>query len=67
MAAAFTSGTIAAWNTCSNKGTNTVLAEFSCAHQAPATSVALSPVTDILMVSGGLDRNVILYDFPKKK
>lgn len=67
MAAAFTSGAIAAWNTCSNKGPNAAVAEFTCAHQAPATSVALSPITDILMVSGGLDRNVILYDIPKKK
>ncbi len=67
MAAAFNSGSVAVWNTHSNKGTSPLVAEFSGAHQSPATSVALSPITDILMVSGGLDKNVILYDWPKKK
>ena len=67
MAAAFNSGSVVAWNTNSNKGNNSLVAEFPGAHQSPASSVALSPVTDILMVSGGLDKNVILYDFPKKR
>lgn len=67
MAAAFNSGTVAAWNTHSNKGNSSPVVEFSAAHQSPATAVALSPVTDILMVSGGLDKNVVLYDFPKKR
>lgn len=67
MAAAFNSGSVAAWNTYSNKGNNSLLVEFPGAHLSPATTVALSPVTDILMVSGGLDKNVILYDCPKKK
>ncbi|KZS17271.1 Grip71 [Daphnia magna] len=67
MAAAFNSGTVAAWNTVSSKGNNSLVVEFTGAHQSPASAVALSPVTDILMVSGGLDKNVILYDWPKKK
>lgn len=67
MAAAFNSGSVAAWNTYSSKGNNSLVVEFPGAHQSPATSVALSPITEILMVSGGLDKNVLLYDCAKKK
>lgn len=66
LAAAYNSGTVAAWNTVS-KTNNSPLVEFSNVHQSPATCIALSPVTDILMVSGGLDKNIVLYDFLKKK
>lgn len=66
MAASFNSGTVAAWNTHS-KTSNAPLFEFNGAHQSPATCVVLSPVTDILMVSGGLDKGILLYDLPKKK
>lgn len=66
MAAAFNSGSVAAWNTHS-KGNSSLVVEFTGAHQSPVTTVALSPITDILMVSGGLDKNIILYDCPKKK
>ena len=65
VAAAFNSGSVAVWNY-SSKG-NPLIAEFSGVHQSPATSVAMSPVTEILMISGGLDKNVLLYDWPKKK
>jgi protein NEDD1 len=66
LAAAFDSGTVAAWNTVS-KASNTPIVEFANVHQSPATCLALSPITDMLMVSGGLDKNIILYDCPKKK
>ena len=66
LAAAFNSGTVAAWNTVS-KTNNSPVVEFLNVHQSPTTCIALSPVTDILMVSGGLDKNIILYDLLKKK
>ena len=66
LAAAFNSGTVAAWNTVS-KTSSVPSVEFPNVHQSPATCIALSPVTEILMVSGGLDKNFILYDCPKKK
>jgi len=67
MAASFNSGTVAAWNTNSKTNSNIPIFEITGAHQSPATCVALSPVTDILMVSGGLDKCILLYDLPKKK
>ena len=66
MAAAFNSGTIVAWNT-NSKENSSIVAEFPGAHQSPASCIALSPLTDILMVSGGLDKCIKLYDYPKKK
>ncbi len=45
LAAAFVSGTVAAWNTVS-KASNTPIVEFANVHQSPATCLALSPITD---------------------
>jgi WD40 repeat protein len=37
------------------------------AHSSPCMSLVLSPVSAMLMVSGGLDRNIVLYDIDAKK
>lgn len=66
LAASFDSGSVVAWSTVA-KSNAAPIAEFSGVHQSPATCLALSPITDMLMVSGGLDKSIVLYDIPKKK
>lgn len=66
LAASFDSGSVVVWNTVS-KSHNIPVAEFLNVHQSPATCIALSPITDMFMVSGGFDKNIVLYDYTKKK
>ncbi|XP_061423309.1 protein NEDD1 isoform X3 [Lethenteron reissneri] len=39
---------------------------FTTAHRAPASALAFSPVNDLLFVTAGLDKRIILYDMVSK-
>ncbi|XP_072511748.1 protein NEDD1 isoform X2 [Notamacropus eugenii] len=39
---------------------------FECSHKAPASGIAFSPVNDLLLVTIGLDKRIILYDTTSK-
>ena len=62
LGAAYDEGSVALWD--ANKEL------VSCAyktHTLPCTSISLSPVSSILMVSGGIDGLIVLYDLNSKK
>jgi WD40 repeat protein len=62
LAAGYEDGSVIIWDV--NK--EMVSSEFR-AHDLPCTSIALSPINNILMVSGGLDSNLNFYDVTSKK
>ncbi|XP_031796273.1 protein NEDD1 isoform X2 [Sarcophilus harrisii] len=39
---------------------------FECSHKAPASGISFSPVNDMLLVTIGLDKRIILYDTASK-
>ncbi|XP_044533574.1 protein NEDD1 [Gracilinanus agilis] len=39
---------------------------FDCSHKAPASGIAFSPVNDMLLVTIGLDKRIVLYDTASK-
>lgn len=40
---------------------------FDSAHKAPASAIGFSPVNELLFVTIGLDKRIILYDTSSKK
>jgi WD40 repeat protein len=62
LAAAYDQGSVTIWD--ANKEQITL---HHRSHELAATCVSLSPVSAILMVSAGLDGQVILYDLKSKK
>ncbi|XP_019497285.1 PREDICTED: protein NEDD1 isoform X1 [Hipposideros armiger] len=40
---------------------------FDCTHKAPASGICFSPVNELLFVTIGLDKRIILYDTSSKK
>lgn len=41
--------------------------QFTRSHKAPATDLAFSPANDRLLLSCGLDKNIVLYDVLNKR
>lgn len=62
LASSYENGSVLVWDV--NK--EAPICEFR-AHDLPCTSMTLSPVSPMLMLSGGLDSNLILYDINTKK
>ena len=55
-------GTVRIWDVHSKKCTST----FD-SHKAPASSLCYSPINSSLLVSGGLDKQILFYDVRKKR
>jgi WD40 repeat protein len=62
LAAAYDDGAVVMWDS----NTSKELCVFRN-HTAPCTSIAISPLNTMLMVSAGLDRNIVIYDALTKK
>ena len=62
LGAAYDEGSVALWDT------NKEMVSISYkAHNLPCSTIALSPVSGMLMVSGGVDGLIALYDVNQKK
>ncbi|XP_053108417.1 protein NEDD1 isoform X1 [Hemicordylus capensis] len=57
------SGTVTLWDVNSQNPYH----NFENAHKAPAFEVCFSPVSELLLVTVGLDKRIILYDISSKK
>ena len=55
-------GSVNLWDT----NTKRLLHSFDGAHKAPATGLAFSPINQLLLMSIGLDKNIICYDVQGK-
>jgi WD40 repeat protein len=62
LGAAYDEGSVALWDT--NKESVSISYK---SHNLPCTTISLSPVSAILMVSGGIDGLITLYDVNQKK
>lgn len=56
------SGTVVLWDA----NTQKELHVFDSAHKAPSSGLAFSPVSELLVVSVGLDKRIICYDSASK-
>ncbi|XP_074533911.1 protein NEDD1 isoform X2 [Halichoeres trimaculatus] len=56
------SGTVVLWDS----NTQKELQVFDSAHKAPSSGLAFSPVSELLVVSVGLDKKIICYDTASK-
>ncbi|KAH7482441.1 hypothetical protein KRP22_008323 [Phytophthora ramorum] len=63
LGSTYSDGSVRVWDL----STGQLTAEFVRQHEAPATSLTLSPVSKILLVTGGLDGRVIFYDTLQRK
>lgn len=51
------------WDT----GARRSIHQFTRSHKAPATDLMFSPANDKLLLSCGLDKNIVLYDVLNKR
>ncbi|CAM1154431.1 NEDD1 (predicted) [Pycnogonum litorale] len=56
-------GTVTLWDV----NAKSEIHSFNTSHVAPATGLCFSPVNDILLMSVGLDKNIVCYDVHSKK
>jgi WD40 repeat protein len=63
LGSTYSDGSVRVWDL----STGQLTAEFVRQHEAPATSLALSPVSKVLLATGGLDGRVIFYDTLQRK
>ncbi|EEY60534.1 uncharacterized protein PITG_13253 [Phytophthora infestans T30-4] len=63
LGSTYSDGSVRVWDL----STGQLKAEFVRQHEAPATSLTLSPVSKVLLATGGLDGRVIFYDTLQRK
>ncbi|KAF1793690.1 WD40 repeat, conserved site [Phytophthora cactorum] len=63
LGSTYSDGSVRVWDL----STGQLTAEFVRQHEAPATSLTLSPVSKVLLATGGLDGRVIFYDTLQRK
>ncbi|RLN88311.1 hypothetical protein BBJ28_00009450 [Nothophytophthora sp. Chile5] len=63
LGSTYADGSVRVWDL----STGQLTAEFVRHHEAPATSLALSPVSKVLLATGGLDGRVIFFDIQQRK
>ncbi|KAG7400610.1 hypothetical protein PHYBOEH_004877 [Phytophthora boehmeriae] len=59
----YADGSVRVWDL----STGQLTADFAQQHEAPATALTLSPVSKVLLATGGLDGRVIFYDTLQRK
>lgn len=57
------SGTVTLWDV----NSQTPYHNFENAHKAPAYEICFSPISELLLVTVGLDKRIILYDTASKR
>ncbi|KAG7388861.1 hypothetical protein PHYPSEUDO_011695 [Phytophthora pseudosyringae] len=63
LGSTYSDGSVRVWDLSTGQQT----AEFVRQHEAPTTSLTLSPVSKVLLSTGGLDGRVIFYDTLQRK
>ncbi|KAG1700869.1 hypothetical protein DVH05_011755 [Phytophthora capsici] len=63
LGSTYSDGSVRVWDL----STGQLTAEFVRQHEAPTTSLTLSPVSKVLLATGGLDGRVIFYDTLQRK
>ncbi|ETI36812.1 hypothetical protein F441_17026 [Phytophthora nicotianae CJ01A1] len=63
LGSTYSDGSVRVWDL----STGQLTAEFVRQHEAPATSLTLSPVSKVLLATGGFDGRVIFYDTLQRK
>ncbi len=63
LGSAHDDGTVAVWDC----NTRSAIVSFAKAHNAPASTLAFSPVNRLLLASAGLDKRALFFDIAQKK
>ncbi|EGZ16696.1 hypothetical protein PHYSODRAFT_501906 [Phytophthora sojae] len=63
LGSTYSDGSVRVWDL----STGQMTAEFVRQHEAPSTALTLSPVSKVLLATGGLDGRVIFYDTLQRK
>ncbi|OWZ07049.1 Glucose repression regulatory protein TUP1 [Phytophthora megakarya] len=63
LGSTYSDGSVRVWDL----STGQLTTEFVRAHEAPSTALTLSPVSKVLLATGGLDGRVIFYDTLQSK
>jgi len=63
LGACYSDGSVRVWDLSSGQLTS----EFARHHEAPATALAISPVSKVLLASAGLDGRIAFFDTLQRK